>query len=231
MLPETGDKSRFVERMFDRIAPRYDLLNRVMTLGADRAWRRVAVERAGVGPGRRVLDLGCGTADLCVESMRWGAGAVGVDPSRNMLGRAQLRAPRAEFVRAVGESLPFEAASFDAVLSGFAVRNFTSLERVLSECARVLVDGGRIVLLEVDVPRSALLRLGFRVYLGRIVPLVGSLLSERGAYSYLGRSLAYLPDEQALAGLLEASGFEDVEKLRIAGGGIQIVCARRRARD
>jgi demethylmenaquinone methyltransferase/2-methoxy-6-polyprenyl-1,4-benzoquinol methylase len=227
MLPAPEQKSRFVERMFDRIAPRYDLMNRLMTLGIDRSWRRQAVAAAHISAGDRVLDVGCGTGDLCRAARAGGARAIGIDPAAGMLALAARDAAGCTYVRAVAERLPVADASCDAVVSGFALRNFTSVEAVLGECARVLVPGGRLVILEVDVPASSLLRAGFRAYFHGVVPLLGRLVSDGRAYSYLAGSLAFLPDEQRLARLLADAGFARIEKRRLSGGAAQIVCAIR----
>jgi demethylmenaquinone methyltransferase/2-methoxy-6-polyprenyl-1,4-benzoquinol methylase len=216
--------------MFDRIAGRYDLMNRLMTFGADRGWRRVTVDAAGIAPGVRVLDLGCGTGDLCRDASVRGAEVVGLDPAARMIEIATGRAPDCRFVRAHGEALPFENGSFDAVVTGFALRNFSDVDAVLAECARVLRPGGRIAILEVDVPRSRLLRTGFDVYFRGVVPLLGRVVSDGTAYSYLAKSLAYLPDEERLAGSLQRAGFVYVTKRRLLGGAAQLVHARKASR-
>jgi demethylmenaquinone methyltransferase/2-methoxy-6-polyprenyl-1,4-benzoquinol methylase len=228
-LPSSGEKAGYVESMFDRIAGRYDLMNRLMTFGADRGWRRVTVEAAGIAPGIRVLDLGCGTGDLCRDANLLGAAVVGVDPAARMIEVATDRVPGCRFVRAHGEALPFTSESFDAVVTGFALRNFSDVDAVLAECARVLTPGGRIAILEVDVPRSRLLRTGFDVYFRGVVPLLGRVVSDGSAYSYLAKSLVYLPDEQRLAASLRQAGFTSVTKRRLLGGAAQLVHARKAA--
>lgn len=224
-LPSTGEKASYVESMFDRIAARYDLMNRLMTFGADRGWRRAAVEAAHVAPGVRVLDLGCGTGDLSRDAKLRGAEVVGVDPAVRMIDLATRRAPGCRFVRAQGEALPFASASFEAVLTGFALRNFSDVDAVLRECARVLVPGGHLVILEVDVPESRVLRSGFDVYFRGIVPLLGRMISEGEAYGYLAKSLVYLPGEPQLAAALKRAGFASTEKRRLLAGAAQLVHA------
>jgi demethylmenaquinone methyltransferase/2-methoxy-6-polyprenyl-1,4-benzoquinol methylase len=224
-LPQTHQKADYVESMFDRIAGRYDFMNRLMTFGVDRSWRRAAVDAAGAAAGVRILDLGCGTGDLCRDAAARGAQLVGLDPAARMLALARRRSADCEFVRAHGETLPFGNESFDAILTGFALRNFSDVDAVLVECARVLRPGGKLVVLEVDVPASRVLRAGFDVYFRGVVPVLGRLIADRDAYAYLAQSLAYLPDEKTLAKSLARAGFTSIEKRRLMGGAAQLVCA------
>jgi len=226
-LPLRGEKRRFVEEMFDRIAPRYDLLNRLMTFGADVVWRRLAIRGLGLDGGERVLDLGCGTGDLLDLAAARGALPVGVDVSAQMLRRARRRVPAALLLRCDAERLPLRSGSFDAVVSAFALRNFTAVPGVLAEAARVLRPGGRIALLEMDRPATGAGRRAFDFYLGRVVPAVGRVLSHGFAYRYLAESVAYLPAESELSSWLVAAGFEGVAKRRLAGGSAQLVTAQR----
>lgn len=228
-LPVGAAKRAAVTAMFDRIAPRYDLMNRLMTWGADRAWRRRAIASLGLGAGERVLDLACGSGDLAEEAARTGARVLALDLSAGMLRRARARRLSCALVRADALGLPLADASVDAVVSGFALRNFTDLAAAFAECARVLRRGGRIALLEVDRPRSALLRAGHALYFRRVVPLLGALLADGAAYRYLPASTAYLPDGDALAALLVAAGFEHVVKVPLLAGAAQLLTARRNA--
>jgi demethylmenaquinone methyltransferase / 2-methoxy-6-polyprenyl-1,4-benzoquinol methylase len=145
-LPRDEEKARVVEDMFDRIAPRYDLLNRVLTFRMDVAWRRAAVRALELVAGARVLDLACGTGDLCDTLEVEGYRPIGVDFSAGMLAAAHTGAP---LVRADAARLPFPDRALDGLTCGFALRNFVDLESVLTECARVLRDGGRIALVDV----------------------------------------------------------------------------------
>lgn len=218
--------------MFDRIALRYDRMNRLMTLGLDRSWRRRAVAALGLRPGERVLDLACGTGDLADEVRRAGALAIGIDVSAGMLRVASRRsvAPGA-LVRGDALGLPFGGGSFDAVVSGFALRNFADAATALGECGRVLRPGGRLALLEVDTPSHLLLRAGHRLWFRGLIPALGRFLAEGDAYSYLPASVVYLPDERGLRTLLEAAGFEAARKTTFLGGAAQLVVARRSGGD
>jgi demethylmenaquinone methyltransferase/2-methoxy-6-polyprenyl-1,4-benzoquinol methylase len=211
-LPAEG-----VRRMFDRIAPVYDAMNRVMTAGLDQHWRRKTVGEA-VQPGDRVLDACCGTGDLAVAARAAGAGrVVGVDFSERMLERARRKAPELEWVQADVLTLPFEDASFDSVVVGFGVRNVEDLEAGLRELRRVLRPGGRLGILEITRPRG-LLAPFYRLWFDRIVPLLGRLLPGGAAYTYLPASVRRFPGPEELAELLGACGFERVQFRLFAGG-------------
>jgi demethylmenaquinone methyltransferase/2-methoxy-6-polyprenyl-1,4-benzoquinol methylase len=204
--------------MFDRIAPVYDAMNRVMTAGLDLRWRRIAA--AGVvRPGDRVLDAACGTGDLALADARAGAGeVVGVDFSPRMLERARRKSGEIEWVEADLLELPFPDASFDAATVGFGIRNVPELERGLRELRRVLRPGGRLGLLEITRPRG-FLRPFFTLWFDRLVPLLGRVLPGGGAYAYLPASVRRFPGAEELADLLESTGFADV-RFRLLGGSI-----------
>ncbi len=226
-LPDTAGKRHFVERMFDEIAPRYDLMNRLMTLGIDRSWRKETIRALGLRRGDRVVDLGCGTGDLAAEAAVAGARVIGVDLSRGMLEHAVRRHPKCMFVRSDAAGLPLADQSCQAIVSGFALRNFVSVAEVLSESARVLQRGGRIALLEIDVPGSTTARAAFDLYFRRVVPMLGRIVSQGYAYAYLSDSRAYLTDQATLAAHLSAAGFERIHKRRLALGTVQLVTAVR----
>jgi len=225
-LPDADNKAAVVEAMFDRIAPHYDLMNRLMTFGMDRAWRQQTVDAVGAAPGSRVLDLACGTGDLCTEALRTGHRVVGLDFSVRMLQAAAARRIGCRFIRADALRLPLRDSSLDAIVSGFALRNFTDLEGVFRECFRALRPGGRIALLEVDTPASVVLRFGHRIYFHKLVPLMGRLI-DRDAYAYLPSSICYLPDEASMMAMLRAAGFSGLGKRRLLGGSVQLVTAQR----
>jgi demethylmenaquinone methyltransferase/2-methoxy-6-polyprenyl-1,4-benzoquinol methylase len=203
--------------MFDRIAPVYDAMNRVMTVGLDQRWRRATV-RATVREGDRVLDACCGTGDLAVAARRAGAGeVVGIDFSERMLERARRKAPELEWLQADVLKLPFQDASFDAVVVGFGVRNVEDLQAGIRELRRVLRPDGRLGILEITTPRGPL-KLFYRLWFDRIVPLLGRLLPGGDAYTYLPASVRRFPGPEDLAALLGRCGFRDVEFRRFSGG-------------
>jgi len=225
-LPDPSDKAAYVRDMFDRIAPRYDRVNRILTLNTDQRWRRGLVRRLAVSPGDRVLDLACGTGDFAQHCQAAGAEVVGLDFSRGMLLAAKRRTGGA-WVQGDALRLPFAEASFDVVVSGFALRNFTAIEPVLHEAARVLRKGGRIGILEVDRPRRAPVRAAHGLYFDRVVPRLGSVLGRDSAYRYLPRSAVYLPAEEALVAMLVAAGFRRIQKKSPLFGAAQALTAER----
>jgi demethylmenaquinone methyltransferase/2-methoxy-6-polyprenyl-1,4-benzoquinol methylase len=229
MLSQGERKRQMIERMFDRIAPRYDLLNGLISLGAHRRWKRQAVAALAVRPGDVVLDLACGTGDLAIEATRYGGRAIGIDVSAGMLAIARRRDVGARLLRAAAEALPFAAAVADAVVCGFALRNFVEIEPVLAEVARVLRPGGRLAVVEIDRPANPVLQAAHRIYFETLVPLLGALLSDRVAYAYLPSSIAYLPGEAELEALLESAGLTGMGKRRLLGGAAQLVTARKAA--
>jgi demethylmenaquinone methyltransferase / 2-methoxy-6-polyprenyl-1,4-benzoquinol methylase len=211
-LPAEG-----VQRMFDRIAPVYDAMNRVMTAGLDRRWRRVTVDQV-VRKGDRVLDACCGTGDLAIAARARGADVVGLDFSEAMLERAHAKSREIEWVRGDVLALPFDDASFDAVTVGFGVRNVDDLEAGLRELRRVLRPGGRLGILEITRPRGVVAPF-YRLWFDRVVPLLGKVLPGGAAYTYLPASVRRFPGPEELAALLETSGFAAV-RFRLFAGGI-----------
>jgi demethylmenaquinone methyltransferase/2-methoxy-6-polyprenyl-1,4-benzoquinol methylase len=223
-LPEGTEKVRAVRAMFDAIAPRYDLVNRIMTFRMDVGWRRRTVRDLGLPSGSRVLDLACGTGDLCRELQARGMRPVGVDLSFGMLAAARTNAP---LLQADALRLPARDGSVDGVTCGFALRNLEALPPFLAELARVVRPGGRIGLLEVATPTNPVLRRGHQLYFGRVVPLIGGLLSDPAAYRYLPRSVAYLPPRDELLALIAKAGFADVEHRAMSSGIAQLLTASR----
>ena len=229
-LHEQAEFATGVNRMFDRIAGVYDRMNRAMTVGLDRRWRERAVERAGVGPGDRALDVCCGTGDLALElSRRVGPGGsvVGCDFSEPMLDIARRKAdeagtPSVRFEWADALSLPYDDETFDAVTVGFGVRNFADLERGLGELVRVLRPEGRLAILEITQPRRAPLSWFYSFWFDRLVPVLGTIAGDRDAYTYLPQSVKRFPGPERLAALVAEAGIEPVRCVILAGGIIAI---------
>ncbi len=223
-LPEGADKSIMVESMFDLIAPRYDLINRIMTFGLDLGWRKSTIDYLFLPPGSLVLDVACGTGDLCRYLISRGYSSIGVDLSSGMLAHAH-GCP--QLIRADVERLPLPDSSCDGATSGFALRNFTSLPQTFAELARVIRPRGRLSLLEVSIPSNLLLRAGHAIYFNHIVPIIGALLSNKAAYKYLPRSVEYLPSPSKIKELLSVAGFTDIAITPLHGGIAQVISASR----
>jgi demethylmenaquinone methyltransferase/2-methoxy-6-polyprenyl-1,4-benzoquinol methylase len=218
MTHQTGSlASDDVRGMFDRIAPVYDVMNRVMTAGLDRSWRRLTVE-AVVQPGDRVLDACCGTGDLGLAAEREGGIVTGLDFSARMLERARRKSDSILWVEGDLLALPFDDASFDTATVGFGVRNVSDLEAALAELHRVLRPGGRLAILEITRPRG-ILKPFFSLWFDRVVPLLGKVLPGGKAYTYLPARVRRFPGAEELETLLEAYGFERV-RFRLLGGSI-----------
>lgn len=223
-LPEGAEKVAAVDSMFDAIAPRYDLVNRVMTFRMDIGWRRRAVSALGLPPGSLVIDLACGTGDFCYELGNKGLAPIGFDRSHGMLSAARVPFPR---VQADALALPLSDGLVDGATCGFALRNFESLPPFFAELARVVRPGGRIALLEVAEPPNPLLRTGHGIYFGKVVPLIGGLFSDADAYRYLPRSVAYLPPPDELLAQLREAGFSDASRRLLSVGISQLLTGTR----
>ncbi len=223
-LPTGQEKAVAVRGMFDRIAGRYDLLNRTLTLGMDVGWRRRAVRALALPPGSRVLDVACGTGDFCRELLAAGHRPVGFDFAFGMLAHARTAAP---LVQADALRLPVADGGADAVTCGFALRNVTDLGALFAETARVLRTGGRLGILEVAEPSNGLLRAGHSLYFNRVVPFVGGLVSDRAAYRYLPRSVSYLPPAGEIAAMLREAGFANARRTELSGGIAQLFVGTR----
>ncbi len=223
-LPEGDEKVRAVRSMFDAIAPRYDLVNRVMTFRMDVGWRKRTVRDLRLGPGSLVADLACGTGDFCRELEAQGLKPIGFDLSFGMLANARTGAPLAE---ADILRLPLPDASLDGITCGFALRNLVELGGFFTELGRVVRPGGRIAILEVAQPPNPVLRWGHGIYFGKVVPMVGGLLSDPGAYRYLPKSVAYLPEPEQMLATLADAGFVQVERTLLSTGVSQLITATR----
>ena len=214
-LPEGDEKKRAVREMFDAIAPRYDLVNRIMTFRLDVRWRRTTVRDLALPAGATVLDLASGTGDLCTDLRESGLTPISVDLSYGMLAADRSGAAR---VQADILNLPVPDASVDGATCGFALRNLTDLDAFFRELARVVRVGGRIALLDVGVPRNKVIKFGNDIYFGKVVPKIGALLSDGAAYRYLPKSVAYLPEPDAMVAMLRAAGFGDASHRLLSGG-------------
>jgi demethylmenaquinone methyltransferase/2-methoxy-6-polyprenyl-1,4-benzoquinol methylase len=224
-LPQGDVKAKVVQNMFDAIAPRYDMVNRIMTFRLDTRWRKIAVRKLALTKGARVLDLASGTGDLCVDLRKAGLIPLSFDMSFGMLAADHSKAPR---VQADILRLPIATKSVDGVTCGFALRNLVDLNVFFHEIARVTKSGGRIALLDVSTPTNPLIRWGNSVYFGKVVPRIGGLLSNRAAYNYLPKSVAYLPSPEQLVVMLQNSGFEHVRHEQLSGGLTQLMHATKK---
>lgn len=226
-MTKLTEKGRAIRQMFDEIAPRYDLLNRLLSFGIDRRWRRIAVRQLAVPPGGRVLDVATGTGDVALEIARQtdpSVRVVGADFTQGMLvrGREKIAASRhsgrIELVNAPCEALPHPDNTFDGVTIAFGIRNVVDRERGLCEMARVIKPGGRVVILEFATPRSRLFRAVYLFYFHRLLPRLGGLLSRRSAYQYLPESVQEFPDRQAFLGMMSAAGLAALRRIELTGG-------------
>jgi demethylmenaquinone methyltransferase / 2-methoxy-6-polyprenyl-1,4-benzoquinol methylase len=217
-----------VRAMFDRIAGVYDLLNSVMTAGLHHRWRTRAADLAAVGPGSRVLDVATGTGDLAIELAGRGCDVVGTDFSDVMLERARAKAPQLRWEHANAQELPYEDGEFDAATVGFGARNFSDLQLGLSEMARVVRPGGRVVVLEITTPTRPPLSTFYRVWFDRIVPVLGRLAGDEQAYSYLPSSVKRFPGPPELAATMDRAGLEHLRWVLTAGGIIAMHVGEKR---
>ncbi len=220
-------KGRAIREMFDEIAPRYDLLNRLLSFGVDRRWRRIAVGQLAIPPQGRVLDVATGTGDVALEVARQtdpSVRIVGADFTQGMLvrGREKVAASRhcgrIELVNAPCEALPHPDASFDGVTIAFGIRNVVDRERGLREMARVLKPRGRLVVLEFATPRSWLFRSVYLFYFHQLLPRLGGLLSRRSAYQYLPESVQEFPDRQTFLKMMGDAGLNALRHIDLTGG-------------
>jgi demethylmenaquinone methyltransferase / 2-methoxy-6-polyprenyl-1,4-benzoquinol methylase len=223
-LPEGDEKVAAVRQLFDTISPRYDLVNRIMTFRMDVRWRTRTVRELRLGRGSVVADLASGTGDFCRELQAHGLDPLGFDFSFGMLSAARTTAP---LVQADALCLPLPDRSVDGVTCGFALRNFRALEPFFAEVARVVRPDGRIAFLEVAEPANPVLRWGHGIYFGKVVPVIGGLISDAPSYRYLPKSVAYLPPADDMLASLRAVGFESVERRLLSTGIAQLITATR----
>jgi demethylmenaquinone methyltransferase/2-methoxy-6-polyprenyl-1,4-benzoquinol methylase len=231
---DESSKREQVERMFDSISPKYDLLNRLCSLGTDQGWRRKVVRRVGQEPVDRLLDLATGTADLAIMGAKVAQRVTGADISEGMLvhGRTKVEkaglADRITLIQADAADLPFADASFDAITVAFGVRNFEDLGRGIAGMVRVLRPGGRLFVLEFSTPRRAPFRQLFRFYFHRVMPLIGRLVSkDSAAYTYLPESVDAFPQGRAFEDVLRRHGLGDVRSTMLTFGVATLYSARK----
>lgn len=229
VLPPLEQKAAYVERMFARIAPGYDRMNRVMTMGLDRGWREYAVRAVAPPAAGRALDVGSGTGDFLLELASWmpNGFAVGLDFTVPMMqaGLPKLAAARgrASFVGGDALRLPFPDATFDAITTGFTMRNVSDIGQAFAEMLRVARPGGVVACLEVARPRNLLLRLGHRLYFEQVVPRLTALLGgDATAYTYLPQSARAFPEPSALAQIIEAAGWSEVRYKLLGMGAVAV---------
>jgi demethylmenaquinone methyltransferase / 2-methoxy-6-polyprenyl-1,4-benzoquinol methylase len=223
-LPEGDEKQAAIRQMFDTISPKYDMVNRVMTFRLDVAWRKKTMKALGLPSGSTVLDLAAGTGDFCRELEQQGFKPLGMDLSFGMLHHARTKAP---LVQCDALRLPIADGAVDGVTCGFALRNFTDLGTFFDEVGRVTRPGGRIAFLDASAPDNAVLKVGHGLYFGKIVPAIGGLLSDKSAYSYLPKSLAYLPAPEVMLERLRAAGFSGVQRHSLTLGAAQLIVGTR----
>jgi demethylmenaquinone methyltransferase/2-methoxy-6-polyprenyl-1,4-benzoquinol methylase len=209
------DRNRSIGEMFSSIAPRYDFLNRLLSLGVDRRWRRLAVAETVPSAGGRFLDVATGTADMALEILRRngaGASVVGVDLSMEMMRVGREKCARAgrsrsvAFLRGPGECLPFGDGVFDSACIAFGIRNVVDRERALREMCRAVRPGGRVVVLEFSSPPGTVFGVLYRFYFRSVLPRIGGIFSWGSAYEYLPASVLAFPDPPTFAGMMRASG-------------------------
>ncbi|MEZ4756909.1 MAG: bifunctional demethylmenaquinone methyltransferase/2-methoxy-6-polyprenyl-1,4-benzoquinol methylase UbiE [Flavobacteriales bacterium] len=229
-----GSKREQVEQMFDAISPRYDLLNRVFSLGIDQGWRRRVIRLLGREPVEHLLDVATGTADLAILGSTKAARVTGVDISEGMLAKGREKvdrrglAQRVVLQRADSAALPFPDATFDAVTVAFGVRNFEELERGLREMLRVLKPNGRLFVLEFSKPQRTPMRQLFRFYFHRVMPVVGRSVSrDSAAYTYLPKSVEAFPEGEAFLQLLRNAGGRECTAEALTGGIATLYIARK----
>ena len=213
VLPSSDEKPVFVNRMFARIAPTYDLMNRLMTLGQDQRWRREMLDLCHLPPHGRLLDVGTGTGDIAYEARRLypTVQAMGADFTFEMMAAGQQSHPGVPFAQADTYALPYADGAFDAVVSGFMVRNVVDRVAAFREMARVTRVGGRVLCLETTPPTDSLVGMGSQFYFETVVPLLGGLISgDREAYTYLPQSTTNFVAPDELQRNMEQAGLRNV---------------------
>jgi demethylmenaquinone methyltransferase/2-methoxy-6-polyprenyl-1,4-benzoquinol methylase len=219
-----------IVRMFDRISPVYDLMNRLMSLGMDRAWRRKAISVLEITPGAHVLDLACGTCDMTLEAFKYQQDiqVIGVDPSSAMMNVSRRRIPKdtALLVQTWSEQLPFMQNSFDRAMMAFGIRSFPDRVHSLKELQRVVISGGRLVILEMTSRKHSIMNTLFGWYFRVLVPIVGTIISrEKSAYHFLPASVDAFPQPIDFAGEIITAGWNSVHWFSLTGGVVTLFVA------
>lgn len=231
---EDGSKREQVERMFDAISPKYDLLNRLFSLGIDQGWRRKVVRLVGAEPVEHLLDVATGTADLAIMAAPKAERVTGIDISEGMLSHGRVKVTKRHLDKKItlqqadSTALPFADSTFDAVTVAFGVRNFEDLPRGLSEMIRVLKPNGRLFVLEFSKPQHTPMRQLFRFYFHRIMPLIGRTVSrDSEAYTYLPKSVDAFPEGIAFVQMLKDAGAKEATARPLTGGIASLYAARK----
>ncbi len=207
-LPNSADKKYYVQHMFDTIAPRYQIMNTIITFGLDRYWRKKALSKLVIPENSLILDLASGPGELADLLGSRGHRMISLDISREMLlANRRNKTPK---VQADCELLPFPEETFDTLVSAFGMRNFPDLSRAFAEVSRVVKPGGSVFFMDISQPRAVVFRSIHKFYFNNIVPLLGAVLSSKSAYKYLPESIAYLPSQYEIIKLLEQHNIENV---------------------
>lgn len=234
LCTEMENEKQHIGQLFDRIAGTYDSLNHVLSLNIDKRWRRRAVSL--LTPSSAVLDVAIGTADLTIELLRWNKAeqVTGIDLSRKMIAIGEQKiakrgySDRVQFDYGSAQAMPYGDASFDTVTCAYGVRNFADMDEGLSEMFRVLRPGGELMILEFSYPTNPLIRWGYDLYFSHLLPFVGNLFSrDKGAYSYLNRSVKNFPYGEAFCIHLRDAGFTDIQALPLTFGITTVYHARK----
>ena len=213
--------------MFDSIAPRYEVMTILISLGQDRRWRRLATAALQAGPGDSVLDVAAGTGASSAVLARTGAKVTALDISPGMLAMGRQHHPGINYVVGDAGSMPFADATFDAVTVSFGLRNMSDPQQVLTELTRVTKPGGRLVVCELSTPPWPVLQLAHRVWMGRVMPLIARLSSNPASYGYLTESIVDWPGPTVVAQWLADAGWRDIRFTRLTGGIVTLHWGRR----
>ena len=219
--------------MFDGIAARYDLLNRLTTFGIDKRWRKKAVEKLGLGPGQTLLDVAAGTLDISIAAARKypSTRVIAADPSREMMKMGVKKVSPNESIHLVtctAEQLPFSPETVHAAIIAFGIRNFTNRAQALRKLYEIIRPGGRLVILELCIPKQGLLAPVATLYVERVIPLMGALLSSGAEYAYLPESMKKFPQPEDFQSELQSAGFDVIESIPFMAGACSLFVSRRR---